>query len=167
MPNQSISVVGSNDFSPTEEQIRRVQDFYQWSGYKKLSNMIVVVSPKDFQNVVNQVSRKPSDTAVTVPSIGRTYINSSLFDSKARTGRDNLEWTLAHEAEHLNSPESYIASEMDDKLMDEKADHLMKQWNGPEGQGYRRVVGIQRKIAQESEPIHIPMDNRLIPPVGR
>lgn len=144
-----VNVIGSKNFTPTQDQIQRVQDFYRWSGYKKLPDTVIFVHPKDFHEVSKEMDA-PVETAIT--HAGRSYINARLLDTKDKTGSGNLEWTLAHEAAHLNSPGGVAFQEQHDKLYDEDADALMKQWNGPKGQGYRAIQSFLRKLPGEFEP---------------
>lgn len=147
-----IEVVGSKNFTPTQEQINRIQDFYRWSGYQKLPNTIILVSPKDFDATSIALGRPRTDTAFTLAGAGRSYINASLLNSKSKTGKGNLEWTLAHEAAHLNSPLSPEAGEAHDQLFSDEADDLMNQWNGPKGQAYRQLMTFQRGLPGKFEP---------------
>lgn len=144
-----VNVVGSRNFTPTQAQVQRVQDFYHWSGYDKLPDTVIFVHPSDFHNVSREMNA-PVNTAITHE--GRTYLNASLLNSKDSTGKGNLEWTLAHEAAHLNSPGSVAFQEQHDQLYDQDADALMKQWNGPKGQAYRQLMTFQRGLSGKFEP---------------
>lgn len=143
MPSSDVSVIGTRNFTPTQNQIQRVQDFYRWSGYKKLPDTVIFVHSKDFPATARAFD---AQTRTALTHAGRSYVNAAILNSKDTTGENNLEWTLAHEAAHLNSPGMPAIQEKQDKVYDDEADALLRQWNGKSGQAYRTLMAQQRKL---------------------
>ena len=149
MPDQPVSVIGTNNFKPTPEQIRRVQSFLKWSAYGKKPDTIVFVHPKDFPATAHAFN---ASTRQALTHAGRTYINAALLTNKDVTGKNNLEWALAHEMAHLNSPDVPAIQEKQDQIYDDEADDMIRQWNGKRGQGYRTVQSQIDKLPGQFQP---------------
>lgn len=160
MPNKNILVIGTRNFQPTPEQIQRVQTFLKWTGYDKQPDTVIFVPPKDFPATAHAFN---AQTRTALTHAGRTYINAALLNGNGQ-GKENLEWTLAHELAHLNSPGVPAIQEKQDYIYDDEADDVIRRWNGKQGRGYRTVQSQINKLPGEFEPSRAPLGTDLTPP---
>lgn len=163
MPTQ-VSVIGTKTFQPSVEQVRRIQEFYKWLPMSKTPDTVILIPPKDFPATARAFNAQ-TDTALT--HAGRSYLNAALLDSKETTGKNNLEWALAHEAAHMNSPEVPRIQEQQDKIYDDQADDIIRKWNSRPVRAYRTSQDIAAKLPGQFEPTLTPPSSHLTSPSVR
>jgi len=164
---RDIQVSGAYGYQPTKQQIQRLQTFLQWLPTKKAPTEVVIVPPEKMGEVSKIYSQVPTNVGLTVGS--RSYINAKLFDPKDDFVKNELgpeakfpsgsalEWTLAHEASHLNDSTSHLIQERRDYLQNAAANEAVTNYNNPQGTAYqslqKQVDGSQGQIQPTSAPI--------------
>lgn len=163
MPRDT-TVIGTRDYTPTPEQIQRVKTFMQWLPLQKASGTVVIVPWQNFRDLAKSYGAQTT-TALTNPDVDRTYINASVFD---KGSPHTIEWVLAHEAAHLNSPNAGRFQEARDSEFDDAANKLIQQYNSPAGQAYQqeqsRIASDAGKIQPSQPPVQSNLVSALAPP---
>lgn len=130
---RNVSVIGTRNYTPTSEQVRRIKTFMQWLPLSKASGTIVITPWQNFRDLAKSYGAQTT-TALTNPDIDRTYINAAVFN---KGNPRPIEWVLAHEAAHLNAPGIGRIQEKHDEQFDDVANDLIKQYNSSQGRAYQ------------------------------
>lgn len=167
--NRNIQVMGAAGFTPTPAQVTRVQTYLNWMPQNKVPSQIVVVPDDKMGTSSNAMSRVHTNIGYTLAGGNRSYINAKLFDSNDDFVRNEtngeakypkgsaLEWVLAHEIAHLNTPGNSVGQEKEDYRFNDAANQTIRQWQKDKGPTYsnleQNVAGQQNQIQPASTPI--------------
>jgi len=168
---RDIQVSGAYGYQPTKQQIQRLQTFLQWLPTKKAPTEVVIVPPEKMGEVSKIYSQVPTNVGLTVGS--RSYINAKLFDPKDDFVKNELgpeakfpsgsalEWTLAHEASHLNDSTSHLIQERQDNVYNDAANAMMQDWGGKNAQAYRTAQANAYSAEGQTQPTSAPIATQL------
>ena len=173
MPRQ-IQVYGAYGYTPTKEQIQRLQTFLRWLPTKNAPTEVVIVPPEKMKEV-SKIYSPNVDTNVGLTVGNRSYVSAKLFDAKDDFVKDELpnakfpkgsalEWTLAHESSHLSDPTSHEIQERQDNVYNDAANAVINDWSGKKAQAYRATQANSYSAEGQYQPTPAPIQMQLVAP---